>query len=80
VFHASDSKVEASLWSRVDVWSIRDFVVAMAILTYMSSATGRKAGRWSKLLRLWARAQGVVAVDPSAFEAPFRWPRAMMTD
>lgn len=64
----------ATVWSRVGMWTFRDFVVAVAVLSYMSAATGRRVGRWSKILRLWARAQGLAAVDRTIFDLTFTWP------
>jgi hypothetical protein len=64
----------ATVWSRVNRWTFRDFVVAVSILSYMSAATGSRVGRWSKILRLWARAQGLAAVDRTIFDLTFEWP------
>jgi hypothetical protein len=64
----------ATVWSRVAHWTFRDFVVAVSILSYMSAATGSRVGRWSKILRLWARAQGLAAVDRTIFDWTFEWP------
>jgi hypothetical protein len=70
----------ATVWAREQEWTVRDFVVTVAILCYMTNAVGRKSGRWSPILRLWARAQGESQQDTRVLKCPFGWPNEQTRD
>jgi len=66
----------ASVWDRVQQWTVHDLIVCVAVLVYCYNVTGRhrELGRFSAVLRLWARAQGDAQLDPHSSKLPLLWP------
>ena len=61
-------------WRRRHEWLIRDFIVCGCTLLYTCLVLGRPMGRWQKVLKYLAGAQGQTQGRPEFMEQPFVLP------